>query len=111
MTGPADFTSFPIREGGSVPRDLVLPFADALMRGHGVTLKMLAARGGISVYEMLLLIPPTDGADPMTHRHNVCDLTLSQAMAALQQALLAYHKKKEEEAEAEMLRMMEEGAA
>ncbi|MDQ8153704.1 MAG: hypothetical protein P3B98_03490 [Gemmatimonadota bacterium] len=107
----SDFSSFPIREGGSVPRDLILPHADALMRGHGISLKMLAARGGISVFEMLLLLPPLDNADTATHRSNVCDLTLNQALAALQTQLNAYHKRKEEEAEAEMLKMMEEGAA
>ena len=111
MPGTPDFSSFPIREGGSVPREFVLPFTDALLRGHGGSLKLLAEHGGISVFEMLLLVPPAEGIDPAAHRQAVCDLTLSQAMQAMQRELAAFHKRKEAEAEAEMLRMMEEGAA
>ncbi len=110
MSGP-DLTSFPLREGGSVPRELVAPFADVLARGHGLSIAHLAARGGISVFELLLLLPPPDGVDVATHRRNVCDLTLGQAKKALSDELAAFHKKKEAEAEAEMLKSMEEGAA
>lgn len=109
MSG-SDITSFPLREGGSVPRDLVIPLADALARGHGLTIPHLAARGGISVFELLLLLPPAEGVDVATHRNNVCDLTLSEARQAISRELTAFHKRKEAEAEAEMLRQMEEGA-
>lgn len=106
-----DSSSFPIREGGSVPRELIAPYTDALARGHGVSLNVLAMRGGISVYELLLLLPPAEGVSPQMHRSNVCDFTLSQALAELQRRLVTYHQQKEAEAEAAMLKMMEEGAA
>jgi len=93
-----------------VPFDFVKPHIDALARGHGISIKILAAQGGISVFEMLLLLPPSDGTDVQTYRRNVCDLTLSQAVQRLQSELLAFHKRKEEEAEAAMLKAMEEGA-
>lgn len=94
-----------------MPRDLLVPHTAALARGHGVSLNVLAMRGGISVYELLLLLPPADGVDAATHRNNVCDLTISQALKALERELAAFHKRKEEEAELAMLAMMEDGAA
>lgn len=109
MLGSTDFSSFPVREGMSVPRDFVLPMEDGLVRGYGVSLKQLARRGGVSVYELLLLLPPPDGTTVETHRRRVCDLTVSEALNALDEALVQFHKQKEAEAEAEMLRLMEEG--
>ena len=110
MSAP-DITSFPLREGGSVPRDLVAPHAEALARGHGVSINVLAMRGGISAFELLLLLPPAEGATAKQHCNWVCDLTLSQAINEITKAIAAFHKRKEEEAEAAMLKMMEEGAA
>ncbi len=110
MPGSADVTSFPLREGGSVPRDLVAPLADVLARGHGATVHVLARRGGISVFELLMLLPPPEGVDVSAHRRAVCDLTLSQAFHALATEITAFHKRKEADAEAAMLAMMEEGA-
>lgn len=92
-----------------MPRELVVPLTDALARGHGLSLRMLAARGGISVFELLLLLPPPEGTDAATHQRNVCDLTLSQAMNALAKELAAFHARREAEAEAAMLAAMEEG--
>jgi hypothetical protein len=107
----SDPTSFPLREGGSVPRDLVNPLADALARGHGLTVPLLAAGGGISAFELLMLLPPPEGVDVATHRRNVLDLTLSQALHQVSKEITAFHKRREAEAEAEMLKQMEEGGA
>ena len=110
MIGSPEFSSFPVREGGSVPREFVLPLEDGLNRGYGISLKSLARRGGVSVYELLLLLPPPEGMDPSDYKRRICELTISEALRTLDNELTKYHKKKEAEAEAEMLRMMEEGA-
>jgi hypothetical protein len=107
---PSDPTSFPLREGGSVPRELILMHEATLVRCHGVSLINLAARGGISVYEVLLLQPPPAGINKTTYTNNICDLTVSGAQQALDGVLAAFHAKKEADAEAAMLAMMEEGA-
>lgn len=107
----SEFSSFPLREGGSVPREFVLPMEDALLRGYGQSLKMLAARGNVSVYEILMHLPAPEGVDQQSHRRSVCEMTISEARGALEEELLKFHKKKEADAEAEMLRLMEEGAA
>ncbi len=107
----SDFSSFPLREGGTVPRELVTPLAEALQRGHGASVNMIALRGGISVFELLLLLPPRDGLTVEQHRRRVCDFTLAQALNEITKEVAAFHKRREEEAEAAMLKAMEEGAA
>jgi hypothetical protein len=106
-----DPSVFPLREGVNVPREMIAGHAAALMRAHGESIEVLAARGGISVFELLLLIPGPDGVDPSVHQRNICDLTLTQAIARLTDVLAAFHKKREEEAELAMLAMMEAEAA
>jgi len=76
-----------------------------------MSINALALRGGISAFELLLLMPPADGETVEKHRNRVCDFTLSQAVNEVTKEVAAFHKRKEEEAEAAMLKMMEEGAA
>lgn len=102
-----DPTIFPLREGGSVPREIVAVHEARLRLCHGVPLVALATRGGISVFELLLLQPPPAGVDRETHTRNICDLTVTGAMKALEQLLTAWHKQREADAEAAMLAMME----
>lgn len=107
----ADPTSFPLREGGNVPRDLVAPHAAALARCHGVSLHVLASRGGISVFELLLLQPVPAGTTRATYQQGILDLSVTGAMLALSRLLTQWHKQKEADAEAAMLAMMEAEAA
>lgn len=102
-----DPTIFPLREGGSVPRDMVAVHEARLTLCHGVPLTTLAARGGISVFELLLLQPAPAGIDRDTYTHGVCDLTVTGAMSSLSRLLTAWHKQREADAEAAMLAMME----
>ncbi|MCX5762091.1 MAG: hypothetical protein NTW72_11435 [Gemmatimonadetes bacterium] len=105
-----DPTTFPLREGVTVPRDLVAAHTATLVRCHGESLNVIAARGGISVFELLLLQPPPSGTDAATHRRDVCDLSVTGALKALTGVVDAFYKKREADAEAAMLAMMEEGS-
>jgi len=106
-----DPTSFPLREGGSVPRDMLAPHAATLARCHGVALNVLASRGGISVFELLLLQPAPAGTSRAAYEHGILDLSLTGAMQALSRLLTQWHKQREADAEAAMLAMMEADAA
>lgn len=104
---PLDPTLFPLREGSNVPRELIAPFAARLARQYGGPLDAIALRGGISLYELLLLQPAPEGKTQVEHEHAVCDLTLRDAKQQVQQLRAAHQAKKEADAEAAMLAMME----
>ena len=94
-----------------MPRDLVAAHADELARVYCASLDTLAACGGISVFELLMLLPPAEGTDQATHRRRICALTLNQAMQMKNEKLSAFHVKREADAEAAMLAMMEAESA
>jgi hypothetical protein len=100
---PLDPALFPLREGVTVPRDMVEPHAAALHRTYGTSLETLAKYGGISIYELLVLLPPTGGQDPGAHRRRIFELTLKQAMGELTRARTEWQAKREADAEAAML--------
>ena len=107
MPGKLDPTLFPLREGTTVPRDLVVPHTATLWRRYGITLDALGVRGGISVYELLMLQPPPEGTDAATHMRNICECTVQQAMSVLSRLVVAWQAKRD--ADAARLAMMEEG--
>jgi hypothetical protein len=86
---------------------MVEPYAAVLQRNYDASLDVLARRGGISVYELLLLMPSVGGREPGRHRSHVLDLTLTQAMGELSRARLDWQTKREADAEAAMLAMAE----
>ncbi len=109
MPAPIDPSRFPLREGGTVPRDLVLPHAATLDRRYLGTLDTLVQRGGISVFELLMLQPPPPGATPAAHARDICGLTVVQAMARISGIVAAWQAKFDADAEAAMLAMFDEG--
>ena len=109
MPGKLDPTLFPLREGTTVPRDLVVPHTATLWRRYGVTLDTLVIRGGISVYELLMLQPAPEGTDAATHVRNICECTVRQAMSVLSPIVTEWQAKRDADAEAAMLAMMDEG--
>ncbi|MBI3567754.1 MAG: hypothetical protein HY084_06065 [Gemmatimonadetes bacterium] len=111
MPGTLDPTIFPLREGGFVPRDLVAPHADTLARRYGGTIESLAARGGISVYELLLLHPALEETELATCARDVYCLTVSQAMRVMSKRLAEWQARRDADAEAAMLAMFESGAS
>ena len=112
MPGRTDPTIFPLREGGTVPRDLVAPYTATLGRRYGGTLESLAERGGISVYELWVLLQAAPSCIvPPGVANEIYGLTVVEAMRALSRHLADWEAKRAADAEAAMLAMFEEGAA
>lgn len=107
MSGHTDPTTFPLREGVVVPRDMVAMHTATLERTHGVSLRALAGHGGISVYELLLLQPVPSDMDRARFERDIFDLTVPGALRRLHGAIEAFMKQREADAEAAMLAMME----
>lgn len=94
-----------------MPRELVAAHAAELGRVYGTSLDVIAACGGISVYELLLLLPADGGVDEVSHRRSVCGMTLNRAMRIKAEKVSAAYANREADAEAAMLAVMEAEAA
>lgn len=90
---------------------MLAPHVATLARSHGVSLDVLASRGGISVFELLLLQPVPAGTNRTANQQGILDLSVTGAMLALSRLLTQWHKQKEADAEAAMLALMEAEAA
>ena len=102
---------FPLRGGGAIPWGVIAPHAARVAARHGAPLPTIAKYGGLSAFEVLMLVRARPGATAAARVAAVEDLTLTTSGVALKQVVRAWRVGCEQAAEAAMLAAMEEGNA